>query len=313
VTYVTHEAESYTVIEEGGQAVRSRRGWPCVRVTCFRLHRFPLFLEAPTHALHLETDVAKARALREAVRGSALFDEPLGMYLTNASIKGESPELGRIHAWPPGWFENENVFTHLEHKFLLSELRAGLYDAYFDDMRQCFLPFQDPAVFGRNPLENVSFIASSRHPRPYCHGRGFQPRSSGTTAEVLSMLLWQSFGRMPFRVDDGALTLRFGPTLAPWLFTEAASTREIAWPDGTVEAVEFPARSYTALFLGRTLVTYLNPTGLATYGPDAARITGLTLTYADGHTVQVTGDTLGAAAALDVREGRVGRVVAAMG
>jgi hypothetical protein len=42
------------------------------------------------------------------------------MYLVSDSVAGEGPEVGRIWAWAPGWFENENVFLHLEHKYLLA-------------------------------------------------------------------------------------------------------------------------------------------------------------------------------------------------
>ena len=69
------------------------------------------------------------------------------------------------------------------------------------------MAFQDPAVYGRSPLENSSFIASSRFPDPKVHGVGFVARLSGATAEWISMVLHMGLGATPFRVVDG--TLRF--------------------------------------------------------------------------------------------------------
>jgi hypothetical protein len=313
-TYVTHEPVEVERIEEPDrQTGRPRprlnsRGLPCVRVKRFRPHRLPLFLEAPTHALRVEADAAEARRMLRALRDSALYDRELGMYILSDSVQNESPELGRISAWPPGWFENENVFLHMEHKLLLAMLQAQLYDEFYADARRCLVCFQDPEVYGRSPLENTSFIVSSRHPRPDYHGRGFLPRTSGTTAEVVHMLLIVSFGPRPFRVEDGELVLRFEPALADWVFTESAGEREIVRPDGSTHRVSFPANSYSALFLGRTLVTYANPDRRATFGDHAAVVRGYRLAYADGRQEQIEGDTVVGDAARDVRDGKVEKI-----
>lgn len=310
-TYVTHEPREVEPIEETDDRTGRKRAklndqaLPCVRVKRFEPHLLPAFLEAPTHALRIEQDAENARRMIRNLRQSPLYDRKLDMYMLSDSVREESPELGRIRAWPPGWFENENVFLHMEHKLLLAMLQAGLCEEFFEDMRRCLVCFQDPEVYGRSPLENTSFIVSSRHPRPGYHGRGFLPRTSGTTAEVVNMLLIMSFGQKPFRVLEGELALKLEPVLADWLFTETAGQREIIRPDGTSETLHFPEKSYVALFLGQVLVTYLNPSGRATFGETRAEVTGYRLTYSDGGKVEHRGDTLTGQEARDVRDGKV--------
>ncbi|MGC9455612.1 MAG: cellobiose phosphorylase [Phycisphaerae bacterium] len=313
-TYITHEAVDYEPIGQTDDAAGmsgsklNHDGLECVRVNRFRPHLLPAFLEAPTHALRIEQDPAKAARMVQDLRKSTLYDRKLGMYILSDSVRDESPELGRIYAWPPGWFENENVFLHMEHKLLLAMLQAGRYEEFFADMRRCMVCFQDPDTYGRCPLENASFIVSSRHPRPGYHGRGFLPRTSGTTAEVVHMLLIMSFGQRPFRIADGELALKLEPVLPEWLFTDTHSEREIIRPDGSEQMLRFPADSYSALFLGKVVVTYLNPSRKSTFGDNAAAVTGYRLFYNDGREDEHTSDTLTGKPAHDVRDGRVLRV-----
>ncbi len=317
LTYVAHEATEFEPIETPGPdgrpvVQRDPRGRPYVRVRRFELKPLPLFLEAPMHALRTESDPERAQALREKVRATPLYDGPLGMYIVNAPVPESWTEIGRIWAWPPGWFERENVFMHLEHKFLLAELAAGLPEAFYEDMRRCWVPFQPPERFGRSTLENVSCIVATTHPRAAFHGRGLLPRTSGMTAEVVHTLLWMSFGQRPFRIEDDRVVLRLEPVLPDWLFTEAETARErVAW-DGTRIEHTFPAGSYAALFLGRTLVTYVNPDRRPTFGPEAARVQRYTLTYGDGRTEAVEGAALPEPQALAVRDGRVTRLEVAL-
>jgi hypothetical protein len=221
------------------------------------------------------------------------------MYIVGESVRNEPHDVGRIWAWPPGWFENENVFLHLEHKYMLAALYAGLHEAFFEDFRNCLIPFQPLDRYGRNPLENASFLCSSRHPRAPYRGRGYLPRSSGTTSEVIEMILRMSFGPQPFLVEEGQLRLRFDPILPAWLFTRKAQ-------DG------FPKDSYSAMFLGQVLVTYRNPKRKNTYGRGAARPAEYALTFLDGKTVAVKGAVLPSDLALAVRERRVQRIEVAL-
>jgi hypothetical protein len=103
----------------------------------------------------------------------------------------------------------------------------------------------NPAVYGRSPLENSSFIVSSAHPDNALHGNGFVARLSGSTAEFLSMWRLMTVGKAPFQVEDGELILKFEPALAGWLFHE----------DG----------AFTFRFLGLCDVTLHNPRRMDTY------------------------------------------------
>lgn len=260
-TYYRHKATAWEAV---GPAPDGRG--TAVRVTAFEAHQLPVFLEAPIHAMRLSDGSASAQALYEAMRAGPLYDRKLGMYMTGENVRDEGPELGRLWSWSPGWFENENIFLHAEHKYLLSCLRSGLHRGFFEDMRRCFMAYQDPERLGRNPLENASFIMSSRQPKPGYHGRAYQPRSSGMTAEVIEMMLFCLFGPRPFGLEDGELTLSIRPTLPGWWFTEAPGTRAVWDVDGRRTTIDLPAGCVAARFLGRTLVILENPAWTDTFG-----------------------------------------------
>ena len=46
------------------------------------------------------------------------INDVLAMYKTSASIEGCSMEAGRCRAFTPGWQERENVFLHMEYKYI---------------------------------------------------------------------------------------------------------------------------------------------------------------------------------------------------
>ncbi|MFP4105749.1 MAG: hypothetical protein ACLFVU_06610 [Phycisphaerae bacterium] len=315
VTYVIHEPAEWEELSEVNEATGGRgpkltpRGFPCVRVTRFRLHRYPLFLEAPTHAMRIESDSSRAREIYETIRRSPLHDEKLNMYLLADSVQDESPETGRIWAWAPGWFENENVFMHMEHKYLLSQVKAGLFEEFYRDYRACGVPFQDPEIYGRSPLENTSFIYSSRHPRPDYHGRGALPRSSGTTSEVLNMFLWVLFGQRPFRMENGDLCFGLSPAIPDWFFTAEPTQREVVDRDGRPRQYDLPADSCSAMLFGSTLVTYVNPSRHATFGPDAVTVQGYEFIRADGSAESVDGPVVRGTLAEQVREQQFRQIV----
>lgn len=139
-----------------------------------------------------------ARQLHRRVKSSALYDRSLRMYKTNAPLESQPMEIGRLRAFTPGWLENESIFLHMEYKYLLELLRAGLYEEFFEDFRNSLVAFQDPAVYGRSPLENSSFIVSSAHPDKTLHGAGYVARLTGATAEFLSMWNIMTAGPHPF-------------------------------------------------------------------------------------------------------------------
>ena len=213
-TYFIYEAISWRLLGEN-----TPYGLPAVRVSEWKACPLPTFLETPAKIMR-RLGQQDAQRLYAAIRRSELYDETLGMYKTSGSIEELSYEVGRIRAFTPGWFERESIFLHMEYKYLVALFDAGLYDEVFGEMRHLLIPFLNPEVYGRSPLENSSFLASSVNPDPAVRGRGFVSRLSGSTAEVIS--LWQRMflGDVLFHVKDGALTFTFAPVLPVWLFDE---------------------------------------------------------------------------------------------
>ena len=239
----------------------------------------PLFLEGQVRWLKLDLPLEEKRQMAERVRSSGLYDDKLGMYKVNESLKPLTFEAGRCKAFTPGWLENESIWLHMEYKYLLELLRSGLYEEYERAFDTALVPFMDPAVYGRSVYENVSFIVSSANPNPALHGRGFVARLSGSTVEFLSMWQLMMFGPAPFTLEDGRLALRFQPMLPARLIPE----------DGVVEAT----------FLGQCTVRY-HILCAGSLIPGAYTVEEIT---ADG--TAYPGDTLPEAAARDVREGRI--------
>ncbi len=227
----------------------------------FQLRPMPDFLEGQVRWLRLNHTIADKKQLVETVRQSRLYDQKLGMYKVNAALGEASYEIGRAHAFTPGWLENESIWLHMEYKYLLELLRARLYSDFAADFHRAAVPFLDPAVYGRSPLENSSFIASSANPDPAIHGKGFVARLSGSTAEFLS--IWQILllGRQLFTMKDDQLTLTLSPMLPDYL---TAGTDVV---EGTL--------------LGKTKVRYHVTPGRA-YVPGQYSLAGMTVRWQDG-------------------------------
>nr|MDE5965481.1 hypothetical protein [Lachnospiraceae bacterium] len=138
----------------------------------FTVMDLPLFLEGPVRYLKLPMEQAEKTALYEKVKASEMYDTKLSMYKVNAPLAEASFELGRARAFTPGWLENESVWLHMEYKYLLELLKSGLYKEYFDDLKKAGVPFIPYETYGRSPLENSSFIASSANPNRRIHGKG---------------------------------------------------------------------------------------------------------------------------------------------
>ena len=177
---------------------------------------------------------------------------------------------GRACAFTPGWLENESVWLHMEYKYLLELLKSGLYEEFeqdFHDAAVCFLP-ED--MYGRSPLENSSFIASSANPNKKIHGKGFVARLSGSTAEFLQIWQLMMFGSRPFVMKDGELTLDLMPCIPSYL------------AEG-VDVIE-------TTFLGSIKTVYrLN--GLKALIPGGYSIKEISLERADGSSVTKTAVT----------------------
>lgn len=230
-TYFINEVSAYDKI-----------GQDEIKVRAFRQTPLPLFLEGFVHALKVEKD----KSIYKRVKASPLFDKKLKMYKVNAPLESMPVEIGRSRIFTPGWLENESVFVHMEYKYMLELLKAGLYKEFFADFKEVLVPFMDPKVYKRSILENSSFIVSSAHPNAKNHGRGFVARLSGGAAEFIDMWLTMTTGKTIFSLDpEGKLRFQLKPVLPAWLFKK----QELCFK-----------------LFGSINVTYLNPKGKDIFG-----------------------------------------------
>ena len=249
---------------------------------CLTPRALPLFLEGPVRYLKLNKPREEKAALADALRESGLYDKNLRMYKVNESLAGVSYEAGRALAFTPGWLENESVWLHMAYKYLLELLKSGLYEEFSRAFRDGAVPFLSPEIYGRSPLENVSFIASSANPDPQIHGRGFVARLSGSTAEFIHMWQILFFGQQPFRLENGQLSLVFAPFIPEYLM----------------------AQQLTCTFLGHTAVTY-HCGSLPQLQPGITRPVRYDLTWRDSRRETWMGSSLPETVALAVREGSI--------
>jgi hypothetical protein len=291
-TYLVHRPEGLT--EGTGEVVPAR----------FACSPVGPFLEGAVH--WLREFPQDARQIYEAVRGSSLYDGELRRYKVSGPMGDADPELGRaVGAYPPGWLENESVYTHMEYKYLLEMLRGGLASEFWEDASQSLAPFLDPAIYGRSPLEGSSFVVSSAYPDKSEHGRGYQPRLSGLTAEFVGIWLLATVGRRPFRVTDGVLEFAPEPLLPGWLFTEEPTTATYTDPTDGSSKLDVPAGSFAFRFMGRGLCVYVNPSRRDTYGPDGVCPAAFEFEFSDGHTLTVEGSSVNGGDAHALRAGEV--------
>lgn len=263
------------------QMHREEGGWMPGKLTP---HPLPLFLEGPVRWMKLDWPREEKEKMARLVGASDLYDSKLSMYKVNASLNDVSPQVGRARAFTPGWLENESIWLHMEYKYLLELLKSGLYEDFSKAFRDAAVPFLTPETYGRSPLENVSFIASSANADPTLRGRGFVARMTGATAEFLDMWQRMFFGDRPFRVKEGRLTLALAPMIPAYLMP----------PDGTVEAV----------FLGGVDVTYQAP-GKRELIPGHYTVRSYLLIDREGLCREYSGGELPEEAALRVRGGEI--------
>lgn len=284
-TYFTYNAVKYELISGKTSPVN---GYQNVVVTEFDCKPLPAFLEGPARILKIMPDKEKAASLCKAVKSSDIYDRKLMMYKTSGSLTDAGNDIGRLRAFTPGWLERESVFLHMEYKFLYAQLQAGLYDQFFEDMKTALIPFMKPEVYGRSTLENSSFIASSANPDEAVHGRGFVARLTGSTAEILSIWFMMMVGRDVFAMDDGMLTLKLNPILPAGLFDEAGR-------------ISFK-------FLGKAIVTYINPGKRNTYGLNGVKPVKFVLITSQNEVVEIEDSVIGAPFAEAVRKGEVAKI-----
>lgn len=231
----------------------------------------PLFLEGVVHALRVEG----RKNFHFDLRKSPLFDKKLKMYRLNASLKNESLEIGRSRIFVPGWLENESIWLHMEYKYLLELLKNGLYEDFFTDFYNCGVCFFDPQKYGRNILENSSFIVSSAYPDNLLWGKGFVARLSGATAELLNIWIFLCLGKKPFFMDKKGLCLRFSPVLKKNFFT---ANKKIIDFEG--RKIILPKNTFSFKLFSKTLVVYHNPKRKDTFSK-GCRIRKITVSTKD--------------------------------
>ncbi|MCK9636065.1 MAG: hypothetical protein M0R41_07280 [Methylobacter tundripaludum] len=292
VTYFSYEAEQYQEIADGKAAV-----------TRFKQKPIPLFLEGFVHALRI-AEPEEVRRLYDAARNSELFDKKLGMYRVNEPLGENALELGRIGVFNYGWLENGSIFLHMHYKFVLEMVRAGLIDEFYEQIEQLLVAFRDPAEYGRNPVENSSFLVSSGFAvDPRQHGRGCVARLSGSTVEFLHLWTHLFLGSTPFVFEEGKLLFRPAPVLSKSFFS---SDEQLANPFGFEETL--PAGSAACALLGTTLLVYINPEHQDTFGDAAVKPCRYLLHGRDGIMQTVEGQHLEGQIAEALRNGQFRRV-----
>lgn len=299
-TYFINEVVRFERISEGKEGI-------FIKPLAFRQKPLALFLEGFVHALKIAQTPREKKAIYRAVRSSTLYDVRRRMYKVNASLKNEPEEIGRCRVFTPGWLENESIWVHMEYKYLLELLRAGLYDEFYRDFFAVLIPFQDPQVYGRSILENSSFIVSSVFPDKELHGSGFVARLSGSTAEFIHMWLLMNIGTEPFFIDGaGRLALRFRPVLSRKLFTKKQCSIGIdAYGRNKVIIAK---NCYAFIFLGTTLVVYHNPKQRNTYGNNGVSVTKIVLEDKEKKITAIHSDIIGEEYAPATRAGAYARI-----
>ena len=288
-TYFINEVTRFEYIKK----LDPVKNMPLVKPKEFRKKSLPLFLEGVVRAIKVEKDIKKVRRLYKALKKTGIYDKKLKMYKINESLEGVSKEVGRSSIFTPGWLENESIWLHMEYKYILELLKAGLYREFFEEFRNVLIPFQDPKVYGRSIFENSSFLVSSAFPDKSLHGRGFVARLSGSTAEMLNIWLVMNIGKNPFFLDEeGDLNLKFQPVLPGWLFTKKAQNG-------------FPKNIYAFKFLGKTTAVYHNPRMKNTAGRNSVRTRFIIIKYDEGKKAEIKRDVIGLPYAQDIRDGKV--------
>jgi len=287
-TYFTHTAEGFGAAGE---------------LAGLRQTPLPLFLEGFVHALRIAAP-EEAQRLYRAVNASELFDRKLGMYRLNVPLGEGALALGRIGVFNYGWLENGSVFLHMHGKFVLEMVRRGLLREFYAQIDTLLVPFRDPAEYRRSPTENSSFLVGSGFTVDSReHGRGCVARLSGATVEFLQLWLHLFLGPKPFVFEDGRLLFRPAPGLSKAFFSAGEKTVN---PFGEEEVL--PADSAACAVFGNTLLVYLNPQRLDTFGPAAASPRSFRLHGRDGSVQTVDGSCLEGDAAVALRLGKLRRV-----
>ena len=263
----------------------------------------PLFLEGEVHAMRICENTDKAKQIYSAVRKSGLYDKKLKMYKVTESLSSMPEEIGRCRVFTPGWLENESIWLHMEYKYLLEILRCGLHKEFYEEFKNLLIPYQRPERYGRNILENSSFLVSSAFPDSKLHGNGYVARLSGSTAEFIHIWTLMNIGKSPFFLNENReLNLRFEPVLASWLFKGGKQENPDYLPIMKTDA------TYGFNFLGKTWVVYHNPKRKDTFGSKCVKPELIFLSDRQGKISKITSSVIPAAPAEEVRQERIERI-----
>jgi hypothetical protein len=277
-TYFINEVVDYTLTDNNKVSIKKFKQIP-----------LPLFLEGFVHALKVEKD----KKIYSLVRRSALFDKKLKMYKVNAPLKDCPLEIGRARVFASGWLENESIWLHMEYKYLLELLKAGMYQKFFADLKNVLVPFMDPKVYRRSILENSSFIVSSAHANPALYGRGFYARLSGASAEFIDMWLIMMTGKSIFYLDKREkLCFKLSPVLPAWMFSKKGELK--------------------FRLLGTIPVTYINKSRKNTYNK-GCKVSSYQLTLTNGENVAIEQSFIEEPYASLIRKRKVRQIVAIIG
>lgn len=268
-------------VENGGH---SNYGLPTVDALAMRVGIFPLFLEGPTRYMKtIVDDVDASRAIYNKVLNSGLRDKELKNYFLSASLQGQSYDMGRMMAFAPGWLENQSIWLHMAYKYYLQLIRAGLYEEFFSEMKGGgMLPYMDPDKYGRSLMQCSSFLASSAFPDPSQHGRGFEARLSGSTAEFLDIWRLMFIGKSPYTMNGTDLNFQLVPAIPLWLFDPDAEEKE---PAEKTEPLTLSFKLFAEIE-----VTYYNSEWINLY--DVVPKSYI-IKYKDGTSVNVEGSIIG--------------------
>ncbi len=217
-TFITYEVTDYEPLFNKDKPQIGNYGLPLVKPKRFKKRFLPNFLESPARMMKVDRDKKRLSTMHQHITKSDIYDATLQMYKTSGCLESESHEIGRIRAFTKGWLERESNFLHMNYKYLLGLLKAGLYESFYEAMQTNLVCFMDPSIYGRSTLENSSFIVPTNNPNPKIHGQGFFARLSGSTVEVIDMWRMMMTGGKPFKVESGQLVFRLEPKIAGRFF-----------------------------------------------------------------------------------------------
>lgn len=285
--YLVYDVVSYEMIKDkNGQEQLAHIGLPLIKVTKFKVRTLPRFLEAAARSFKIESK-NKCKEQYDIIKTSNLYDKKLGLYKTCEDLSEESFEIGRIKQFTPGYLERESCFLHMAYKYLYGQLKAGLYDEFYEDIKTGLVAFMDPSVYGRSVLENSTFIVTTVNPDETVHGQGFFARLTGANAEVLSIWCLMMFGQNPFILQEGRLLFSPKPKIAASFFNQ---DNEICFR-----------------FLGKTDCVYVNPKRLDTYRSNV--VIQKIVVYKGGHATEIIGGSITGEMAEIVRQNGFEKIV----